>query len=78
VRIDESGRHDPVARIDDARCTIRDGEVADGEDAVPEDADIGGPTRGAGPIDDGATPDKQVEGGHRSMMTSAATTGPRP
>ena len=68
VRVDEPGRDDPPADVDDAFDLGRiDGaEVADRQDPVAEHADIGRPTRRAGPVDEEPAAQDEVEGGHRA------------
>ena len=44
-------------------------EVADSQDPVAEDADIGGAAGAPGPVDQGPTAKQQVECGHAAMVT---------
>ena len=55
MRIDESGRDDPVAEVEHESDLVgaHDPEVADREDPVTEHTDIGTPSRDPRAIDDG-------------------------
>ena len=70
VRVDEPGRHYAPERIDHGRraVPVDAGQISDGEDPITEHADVGGSTRGAGAVDDGAAANEQVEGRHARMM----------
>ena len=70
VRVDEPRRHDHPAEIEDQLdpAGIHRGQVADREDPVAEHADIGTNARRPAPVDDGPTPEQQVECGHPPMV----------
>jgi hypothetical protein len=72
VRVDEAWRDDMPGGIDHVPGTVgRDrARVVDGGDPVAPQGDVGEPSGGAGPIDDGPAAEQQVEGGHDVMMPS--------
>ena len=70
MRVDEPRSHDQTGRVDGAGRDIDRREVADRKHAIPEDPDVGGPTRRPGAVHDRAAPDEQVEGRHVPMMPS--------
>ena len=59
VRIDEARRHDEPARVDGALAPAR--RPVRSPIPAADNADIGGPRRRAGAVDDGAVLDQQVE-----------------
>ena len=72
------GRDDEPAGVDHLRdiARIDRREVVDGQDAVPEDADVGTAPGRSGPVHDGPAAHEQVESGHPLMMTARTGTSP--
>lgn len=58
VNVNEAGRDDKAARIDDRLCSIRNG-WRDPEDAFPLDGQVGKKCRGTGSVDNTAVLDDQ-------------------
>ena len=71
VRIDEARRDDAAGDIEHGLdlALVDRREVADGQDPVAEDADIGRAAGAPGPVDEGPTAKQQVERGHAAMVT---------
>src|SRR5262249_28143203 len=63
MRVDESRCDDAVGGVDLARAG-RAGKVADGDDAVPGDADVAATARGPGAVDHEPVPDHELDVGH--------------
>ena len=74
VRIDEPRRDDPASDVDDGLdlTGVDRRQIAHREDPVAEDADVGGTSRAARPVDQGPAPEQQVECGHAAMVTRSS------
>jgi hypothetical protein len=71
VRIDEARRDDAAGDVEhglDLALPDRR-EVADGQDPVAENTDIGRAAGAPGPVDQGPPPKQQVECRHAAMVT---------
>ena len=74
VRIDEPGGDDKPADLEDGLDLTRvdSGKVANGQDPVAEDPNIGRPARAPGPIDHRPAAEEQIEYGHPTMVTGSS------
>ena len=59
VHVDEARRDDAAGRIDDSLARARRQVLPYLDDGVAGDADVGGPRRSAGAVDELAAPDEQ-------------------
>ena len=60
VAVDEAGRHDEAAGVDDLSGRLVDG-VVDDSDPAADDPDVSQSSRSASAVDDRATTDQQIE-----------------
>src|SRR6185369_5938916 len=73
VRIDEARRDHAAGDIEHALYLARVDrrQVADSQDPVAEDADVGWAAGAPGPVDEGPTAKQEVERGHAAMVTGS-------